>query len=81
MDVQHLVDHFANASVPGLGALLAAWLAWRLWRRLLRAAIACAVVGLALYVAFPGMADRLVDEFGHLPTVGRPPVSDCSQGC
>jgi hypothetical protein len=60
MDVQHLVDNFAHASLPGFGALIAAWLAWRLWRRIIRAAVACVVVGVVLYVAFPGLAHQLI---------------------
>jgi hypothetical protein len=65
MDVQYLVNHFGNASLPGLGALIAAWLTWRLWRRLFRAALACIVVGMVLYVAFPGVAHELIhDEHG-----------------
>ncbi|MET0456584.1 MAG: hypothetical protein ABW137_32515 [Mycobacterium sp.] len=68
MDVQDLVDQFAQASVPGLGALIAAWLTWRLWRRLLRAAIACVVVGVVLYVAFPGVTRQLMRDGHGFPT-------------
>lgn len=70
MDVQNLLNHLAGVSWPGLGALFVAWLVWQLWRRLFRAALVCAVVGLVLYVAFPGAAHELINEVTHATVPG-----------
>jgi hypothetical protein len=56
------MTHFASVSATGMGALMAAWLAWRLWRRLLRAVVACVVVGLVVYLMFPGSVQQLVRD-------------------
>jgi hypothetical protein len=62
MGIAYLTTHFAGVSATGAGALIAAWFAWRLWRRLLRAVITCLVVGLVVYFAFPDVAHRLVGD-------------------
>ena len=67
MDIHDLLAHFGGASLPGAGALIAAWLTWRLWRRLFRAALACLVVGVGLYLAFPSEARELLHDVHGVP--------------
>jgi hypothetical protein len=62
MGIAYLTTHFVGLSATGTGALIAAWFVWRLWRRLLRTAITCVVVGLVVYFAFPGVAHRLMGD-------------------
>jgi uncharacterized membrane protein YfcA len=62
MGILDLTTHFATVSTTGVGALIAAWFAWRLWRRLLRAVIACVVVGLVVYLMFRGVVQQLVRD-------------------
>jgi hypothetical protein len=62
MGLLYLTTHLAGVSAAGGGALIAAWLVWRLWRRLLRAVITCLVVALVVYFAFPGVAHRLLGD-------------------
>ena len=64
MTIPDLTTHAAGLSATGGGALLAAWLTWRLWRRILRTVITCVVVAVVVYLAFPNVAQRLVE---HLP--------------
>jgi hypothetical protein len=56
------LTHLAGISATGLGALMSAWLVWRLWRRLFRAAIAFAVIGLAAYVMFPNAVAHVIRD-------------------
>jgi hypothetical protein len=67
MDIHGLVAHLGDASLPGAGALIAAWLTWRLWRRLFRAALVCLVVGVGLYLAFPSEARQLLHDVHDVP--------------
>jgi 4-amino-4-deoxy-L-arabinose transferase-like glycosyltransferase len=62
VDISDLTAHFAHAPASATAAVLAAWLAWRLWRRLFRAVIACAIVGVVVYLAFPQVMPHLVQE-------------------
>jgi hypothetical protein len=62
MGILYLTTHLAGVSAASAGALIAAWFVWRLWRRLLRTAITCLVVGLVVYLAFPGVAHRLLGD-------------------
>jgi hypothetical protein len=66
MGMLFLTSHFAGLSAAGGGALIAAWLVWRLWRRLLRVVITCLVVALVVYFAFPGVAHQLIGDM-HSP--------------
>jgi len=62
MGISDLATHFATVSTTGVGSLIAVWFAWRLWRRLLRAVIACVVVGLVVYLMFPGVVQQLLRD-------------------
>ncbi|CAN5669287.1 hypothetical protein BH09ACT8_BH09ACT8_60170 [soil metagenome] len=62
MSIPDLTTHAAGLSATGGGALLAAWLAWRWWRRVLRTIITCVAVAVVVYVAFPDVAQRLVQQ-------------------
>jgi hypothetical protein len=65
MSIPDLTTHAAGLSATGGGALVAAWLTWRLWRRVLRTLITCVVVAVVVYVAFPDVAQRLVQHLPH----------------
>jgi hypothetical protein len=64
MTIPDLTAHAAGMSATGGGALIAAWLTWRIWRRVFRTLITCVIVAVVVYVAFPDVAQRLVH---HLP--------------
>jgi hypothetical protein len=70
MGIAYLAAHFAGMSATGAGALVAAWIVWRIWRRLLRTVITCMVVALVVYFACPGVAHRLVGDQPAPTTTG-----------
>lgn len=62
MGIADLTTHLTGAPATGIGVLVAAWCAWRLWRRLFRVVIAGVVVGVVMYLAFPGALEHLGRE-------------------
>jgi uncharacterized membrane protein YhfC len=71
VDISDLTTHFAHAPASATAAVVGAWLVWRLWRRLFRAAIACVVVGAVVYVAFPQVMPQLVQHVRGITTSNR----------
>lgn len=67
MGILDLATHSAVMPATGASALIAAWLTWRIWRRLFRVVIMCLAVGLVVYLAFPDVAQRFPGEL-HTPT-------------
>ncbi len=66
MGILDLTAQSAVMPATGAGALIAAWLTWRLWRRVLRTVITCVVVAVVVYLAFPDVAHRMVE---HIPAL------------
>jgi hypothetical protein len=71
VDISDLTAHFAHAPASATAAVVAAWFVWRLWRRLFRAAIACAIVGVVVYLAFPEVMPQLVQDVRGITTSER----------
>jgi uncharacterized membrane protein YfcA len=71
VDISDLTAHFAHAPASATAAVVAAWLVWRLWRRLFRAVIACVVVGVGVYLAFPEVMPHLVQDVRGITTSDR----------